>query len=51
MTVPDCPDCPEPTPDHAIDEAAIREQLEFELESSDRTLLSGPKSRDRTFAD
>ena len=45
MTVPDCPDCPETTPEHAIDEAAIREQLQFELESPDRSFLSGPKSR------
>jgi uncharacterized protein (TIGR00730 family) len=45
MTVPDCPDCPKTTPEHHIDEAAIREQLEFELESPDRSLLSGPKSR------
>lgn len=45
MTVPDCPDCPETTPEHDIDEAAIREQLQFELESPDSSMLSGPKSR------
>ncbi|BCX49044.1 hypothetical protein HAHE_29520 [Haloferula helveola] len=45
MTAPDCPDSPQPTEEHQIDESAIREQLEFELHHSDRTLLSGPSSR------
>ncbi|MEM1082658.1 MAG: TIGR00730 family Rossman fold protein [Verrucomicrobiota bacterium] len=45
MSVPDCPDLPETTDEHGIDEASIREQLEFELETADRSMLSGPRSR------
>ena len=45
MIVPDCPECPRTTEEHRISEEAIREELRFELELADRSLLSGPRSR------
>ncbi|MGA0845552.1 MAG: TIGR00730 family Rossman fold protein [Luteolibacter sp.] len=40
-----CPECPEPGLSHRITDEDIRQQERFELESADRTLLSGPASR------
>ncbi len=45
MTPPDCPDLPQPTAEHAINEEDIREEERFELEDPDRGFLSGPRSR------
>ena len=45
MTPPDCPDLPQPTPEHAINAEAIREEERFELENPDRGFLAGPRSR------
>ncbi len=45
MTPPDCPDLPQPTEEHHISEAAIREEERFELENPDRGFLAGPRSR------
>ncbi|MCH7227423.1 TIGR00730 family Rossman fold protein [Haloferula sp. A504] len=50
MTPPDCPTHPQPTEEHDINEAAIREELAFELEHAERSMLSGPKSRVRELA-
>ncbi len=50
MTPPDCPDQPQPTEEHQISEEQIREQLAFELELPDRSLLSGPRSRLRELS-
>lgn len=50
MSPPDCPDFPETTEEHKIDEAAIQDELRFELEQPDRSLLSGPHSRFREMA-
>lgn len=47
MTPPDCPDQPEECPEHHIDDDAIKEELDFELEHPDRSMLSGPRSRMR----
>lgn len=45
MNQPVCPSSPEPDEDHRITEEEVRQQERFELESPDRTLLSGPSSR------
>ena len=45
-----CPTCPELTEVQRITEEEIREQEIFELESPDRTLLSGPRGRLRDLA-
>ncbi|HSP42542.1 MAG TPA: TIGR00730 family Rossman fold protein [Luteolibacter sp.] len=45
MNKPVCPTCPEPGEEHRITEEEVRQQELFELESADRTLLSGPTSR------
>lgn len=49
MTAPDCPDCPKVTEEHQITEEEIRQQELFELESEDRTFLSGATSRWHNF--
>jgi uncharacterized protein (TIGR00730 family) len=41
----ECPRMPQPGGEHQITEEAIRQQELFELESPDRSLLSGPSSR------
>jgi uncharacterized protein (TIGR00730 family) len=43
VTPPECPKTPEPPKDLTAEE--IRQQEIFELEASDRSLLSGPRSR------
>jgi uncharacterized protein (TIGR00730 family) len=45
MTAPECPDCPQVTPAHGVDQKAIDDQLRYELELPDRSFLSGPRSR------
>lgn len=40
-----CPDCPEITAEHNITEEDIRQQEIFELETEERSWLSGPRSR------
>ena len=45
MTAPHCPDQPEEKPEHAIDQEAINQELAFELEHPERSMLSGPGSR------
>ena len=45
MKPTDCPPAPEPDEEHEITEEEVREQELFELETADRTLLSGPTSR------
>ena len=50
MTPPDCPDCPRPTAEHAINDDAIREEERFELENPDRGFLAGPRSRMRDLS-
>jgi len=47
MSVSNCPECPKPSDEHEISEDEIREERRFELELSDRSLLSGPRSRIR----
>ncbi len=42
---PDCPSCPQPTPEHNINEEAIEAEKRFELEDPDRGFLAGPRSR------
>jgi uncharacterized protein (TIGR00730 family) len=49
MKPPECPHLPEPCADHPITEEEIRRQELFELETDDRSLLSGPSSRIRDF--
>ena len=44
MNHPECPKLP-PVADEPVSEKEVREQEIFELESSDRTLLSGPRGR------
>ena len=45
MTAPECPDCPKVTDEHGVNPASIEEQLRYELEFSERSFLSGPRSR------
>jgi len=45
MTPPDCPECPQPTAEHAISAEAIREEERYEVENPDRGFLAGPRSR------
>ena len=45
MQKPVCPTCPEPDENHRITDEDVQQQQLFELESPDRTLLSGPASR------
>ena len=45
MTAPECPDCPKVTDEHGVNSASIEEQLRYELEFSERSFLSGPRSR------
>jgi len=45
-----CPNSPELTEAHVITEEEIREQEMFELETPDRTFLSGPRGRLRDLA-
>ena len=45
MNAPNCPDQPAPIPEHEINDADIREELDFELRHPERSLLSGPGSR------
>lgn len=49
MTPPECPECPQTTPEHAISAEAIREEERFELENPDRGFLAGPRSRVHDF--
>ncbi len=46
---PDCPEQPQVDAEFGVTEEEVRQQEIFELESPDRTLLSGPKSRLRDF--
>lgn len=45
MSAPECPNLPQPGAEQQITEEDIRKQELFELETDDRTLLSGPSSR------
>ena len=45
MSKPKCPPEPHVSEEHRITDEEIRQQELFELESADRTLLSGPSSR------
>ncbi|MGB1129357.1 MAG: TIGR00730 family Rossman fold protein [Haloferula sp.] len=45
MSAPNCPDQPTPDPDQKIDAHAIEEELQFELQHPERSMLSGPTSR------
>lgn len=45
MTTPECPDCPDVSQAHGINESSIQEQERFELQHSERSFLSGPRSR------
>jgi hypothetical protein len=45
----DCPKVPQPGEEHRITEEEVRSLELFELETDDRTLLSGPTSRLRNL--